>query len=335
MKQALLARLRCPQSRQPLRLERPEPEPSVRGEMTDEINTGWLISEDGRCRYPVRNGIPRFVPESNYADNFGMQWNHFSRTQLDSSSGHPISAERFWKATGWNPEEMKDQWVLDVGCGAGRFAEVALSAGAQVVALDYSSAVDACHANLRHHSNLHVVQGDIYALPFTPESFAFVYSLGVLQHTPDVARAFAALPPMVAEGGALCVDYYEKSWKRALLPKYWLRPLTKHMPKASLFTMLQRLVPVLLPVSQTLGRVPFAGKSLSRLIPVANYEGILPLSAEQQREWALLDTFDWLSPLYDQPQTASVARGWMEKAGLRQVEIVKAGHLVARGIKSS
>ena len=83
--------------------------------------------------------------------------------------------------------------VLDVGCGAGRFAEIALRTGAKVVALDYSTAVDACYANLGHHENLEVVQGDVYALPFVGRSFPFVYSLGVLQHTPDVRTAFAAL----------------------------------------------------------------------------------------------------------------------------------------------
>jgi len=105
-------------------------------------------------------------------------------------------------ATHWSPVGLKDQWVLDVGCGAGRFAEIVLKAGAKLVALDYSSAVDACYANLKHHANLHVVQGDIYALPFERGRFQFVYSLGVLQHTPDVAKAFSALPPMVRGGGS-------------------------------------------------------------------------------------------------------------------------------------
>ena len=109
---------------------------------------------------------------------------------------------------------MKGQCVLDAGCGAGRFAEVALSAGAKVFALDYSLAVDACYANLKNHPNLHVVQGDIYTLPFPKEFFPFIYSLGVLQHTPDVARAFAALPPMVAGGGDF-VLIFTKNHERA------------------------------------------------------------------------------------------------------------------------
>lgn len=326
MKVALLERLRCPRTYQRLRLES-----DSRG--TDDVHEGWLINEDGQHRYPIRRGVPSFVPESNYADSFGMQWNHFARTQLDSHSGHSISADRFWAATGWTPSDIKGQWVLDAGCGAGRFAEIAVGAGANVVALDYSSAVHACYANLHHNPNLHVVQGDIYALPFQLESFPFVYSLGVLQHTPDVAAAVASLPPMLAAKGRLCIDFYEKSLKSQLLPKYWLRPMTKHVAKPTLFAALERIVPVLLPLSRALGRVPAVGFLLQRVVPVANYEGILPLTEAQLREWALLDTFDWLSPAYDQPQTAQTLREWLHLAALTNLEVVKAGHLVGRATK--
>jgi len=324
MSAELLELLRCPKSGQRLRLTDCVSKGS-------QIIAGWLVSQDGLHRYPIRNCVPRFVPESNYADNFGMQWNKFSKTQLDSYSGHPISADRFWEATGWDPRDLAGKRVLDVGCGAGRFAEVALQAGAHVVALDYSAAVDACYANLGHYPNLHVVQGDIYSLPFAKSQFAFLYSLGVLQHTPDVDRAFAALPPLLAAGGQLCVDFYEKSWKSWLLPKYWFRPLTKRIPKERLFSALEFLVPMLLPVSRVIGKVPVVGNLLKRVVPVANYEGVLPLNERQQLEWALLDTFDWLSPEFDHPQTRATVQLWLEEAGLVNPEVLKAGHLVGRG----
>lgn len=326
MKTELLELLRCPKTGQRLTLR-------IDGNNPQEIEAGWLISEDGVHRYPVRNGIPRFVPESNYADNFGMQWNHFRQTQLDSHSGLPISSDRFWLATNWSPTDLKDQWVLDVGCGAGRFAEVALKAGAKLVALDYSSAVDACYANLKHHTNLHVVQGDIYALPFAQSVFPFVYSLGVLQHTPDVAKAFAALPPMVRGGGQLCVDYYWKRIRTMLHTKYLLRPFTKRMAQPKLFSLLQRWIPSLLAVSQALGRVPLLGRVLKRLVPVADYTGIFPLTNQQLKEWALLDTFDMLAPTYDNPQTAATVQRWFEEAKFVNVQVGHWGHLVARGTK--
>lgn len=228
---------------------------------------------------------------------------------------------------------MKGKWVLDAGCGAGRFAEVALATGAKVVALDYSSAVGACHTNLKHHANLHVVQGDIYALPFAPEAFDFIYSLGVLQHTPDVGAAFAALPPMVRPGGSLCVDYYWKRLRTLMHAKYLFRPFAKRISQDRLFAFLERHVPAMLVTSQTLGRLPLIGRALKRIVPVADYTGVFPLSEQQLKEWALLDTFDMLAPTYDNPQTVKIARKWFEQAGFADIEVLHAAHLVARGRK--
>lgn len=337
MKKTLINLLRCPKTGQSLILTEQDSILSTRKsaveDSSDEIFEGILTNADGTYSYAIRGGIPRFVPESNYADNFGMQWNHFAKTQLDSCSGYPISAERFWRATNWRPEEMKDSWVLDVGCGSGRFAEIALKSGAQVVALDYSSAVDACWSNLKHHPNLHVLQADIYELPLALESFGFVYSLGVLQHTPDVAKAFFALPPVVAEGGRLCVDFYWKRWKTMLHMKYLLRPITKHIPQLILFKSLQLTVPFLFWISYFLGKIPCIGIGLQRLVPVANYAGVYPLSDKQLREWALLDTFDWLAPKYDNPQTAPQIYSWFKSVDLSDIEILHVGHLVARARK--
>lgn len=320
----LLTTLRCPQTGTMLHLEDAKEEDG-------QIHSGWLVSEEGGHRYPVREFVPRFVPGSNYADSFGRQWNQFRQTQLDSYSGHPISARRFWQSTDWTPEELQGQWVLDVGCGAGRFAEVVLQAGAKVIALDYSNAVDACFQNLRRYPDFHVVQGDIYQLPLRRGTFPFVYCLGVLQHTPDVAKAFAGLPALLVDGGRLCVDVYEKSWKAHLLPKYWLRPFTRRMPKDRLFVMLQHWVPRMLPVSRLLARIPVAGPFLRRVAPVADYTGILPLSETQHVEWSLLDTFDMFSPEFDHPQSARTLARWLAEAGLSQIEVRKINHLVGRG----
>jgi len=327
MRIGLLDLLRCPQTGQPLHLRDAE-------EKDGEIVSGWLLSDREDNRYPIRDFIPRFVPASNYADSFGRQWNQFRQTQLDSYSGHPISARRFWQAPGWTPEELRGQWVLDVGCGAGRFAEVALLAGAKVLALDYSRAVDACFQNLRHYPDFHIIQGDIYHLPLREGIFPFVYCLGVLQHTPDVAKAFAGLPAMLSDGGQLCVDVYEKSWKTHLLPKYWLRPITRRMSKERLFAMLQRTVPRMSPVSRLLARVPIAGPLLKRTVPIADYTGVLPLNEAQHLEWSLLDTFDMLSPEFDNPQSAGTLVRWFEEAGLLQIKVLRAGHLVGRGCKA-
>jgi uncharacterized protein YbaR (Trm112 family) len=79
--------------------------------------------------------------------------------------------------------------------------------------------------------------------------------------------------------------------------------------------------------------VPLVGRLLKRLLPIADYTGIFPLSKRQLQEWALLDTFDMLAPEYDNPQSSKAVRLWLEKAGLVDAEVCHAGHLVGRGLK--
>lgn len=299
------------------------------------VEGGTLTCHNCFKSYPIIDYVPRFVHTENYAKNFGFQWNKFARAQPDSYSGHPISRERFFRTTGWKPEDMQDKNVLDVGCGAGRFTEVALSTGANVVALDYSNAVNACRKNLQQYSNLIVVQADIYSMPFKPECFDFVYCLGVLQHTPNVRKAFMVLPKHLKRGGKLVVDVYPKLLLNILWPKYWLRPLTKRIPQKSLFIIVEALVKYLFPVSLAIGQIPLIGRKLRYVIPVANYEGIYPLSKEQLKEWAVLDTFDMLSPKYDQPQSLDALRFWFEQAGMSEIEIFRSGFNVGRGTKPS
>ena len=101
----------------------------------------------------TRNGIPRFVADDGYAESFGEQWNRWRRVQLDSVTGKPLSRARLFEGTRW-PEDLAGETVLEVGCGAGRFTEVLLDAGAEVWAVDASSAVDAARANLGEHERL-------------------------------------------------------------------------------------------------------------------------------------------------------------------------------------
>mgnify|MGYP001212172931 CR=1 FL=1 len=77
MKIELLKLLRCPKTGQRFEVE------NGSGLLQDDENTS-LITTDAKESYTVLGGIPRFVPRSNYADNFGMQWNHFRKTQLES-----------------------------------------------------------------------------------------------------------------------------------------------------------------------------------------------------------------------------------------------------------
>ena len=298
----------------------------------NRIESGLLVCKGCSNSYPIVQSVPRFVSADNYCKNWGLQWNRFRLTQLDSYTGHPISRERFLGSTGWSREDLNMKSVLDVGCGAGRFAEIALSLGAIVTAVDYSSAVDACFQNLKHHPLFNVIQGDIYNLPFQCSTFDYIYCLGVIQHTPDVMGSLKALASLLKPGGELVVDVYLRNWLNFLHPKYWLRPLSVRLSPDKLFSIVERCVPSLLVTSLFIGKIP-GGRYLRRFIPIANYDGVYPLNNNQLLEWAILDTYDWLSPRYDQPQTPTSLRAGLEAAGLEGVQVFRCAHLVGKGQK--
>ena len=326
MKLELLDILRCPFTGREFRVTNAQ-------EANGEVESGQLVTLDGTREYPILKGVPRFVPSENYAGSFGFQWNRFRRTQLDSHTGLLVSRKRFFDSTEWSPEEMKGKLVLEVGCGAGRFTEIALSTGARIVSVDYSSAVDACWENHRPNHDLNVIQGDIYHLPFKPGAFDYVFCFGVLQHVPDVKKSFMALPKQLKSGGQLSVDLYRKRLRSMFFAKYWLRPFTKRMDDVRLLGLVEKWIPRLWPISLAVGRIPVLGRKLRHVIPVANYEGIYPLSRRLLREWAILDTFDMLSPAHDHPQSAKALRAWLEEVGLDEIKVFHPAHLVGNGVR--
>lgn len=306
---------------------------TVSEESGARIESGELRCASCRQSFPIVRQIPRFVSADTYANSFGFQWNKFRATQLDSRTGLPISRRRFFQESRWTPEELAGKRVLDLGCGAGRFAEVALSTGADVVAIDYSSAVEACLANLGSNPRLSVIQADVYRLPIKTGSFDYVYCFGVLQHTPDPRRAVVALTSPLKKDGKLAVDCYPRLAAYVLWPKYWLRPFTRRMRPERLFAIVEWLVPKLLPVARALAAVPLIGRRLRYLVPIMMYYRVFPLTNEQHREWAILDTFDMLAPTHDHPQTAASLRTWLTAAGMCDVDAAREGLVVGRAVK--
>ena len=99
------------------------------------------------CAFPAKGGLPRFVPVENYASSFGLQWNQYRTTQLDSHTGLTISKDRLIRLLGGSLDVVKGKMVLEAGCGAGRFTELLLGAGAHLNAVDLSTAVEANYKN--------------------------------------------------------------------------------------------------------------------------------------------------------------------------------------------
>ena len=299
------------------------------------IEDGQLQCCDCKVTYDVVRHVPRFVPVKNYAAGFGFEWNRHARTQYDSYTGTNISEKRFFQETKWS-RNLRGQTILEVGSGSGRFTEQAASTGAMVVSLDYSSAVDANYGSNGHKDNVLVVQGDIYSMPFKTHFFDKLFCMGVLQHTPDPEGAFLCLPKYLKPGGSLAIDiYYYRWWRYLVVTRYWVRPITKRLPPETLYRWCERYVNLMWPLSRWVDKLP-KGRYINRALLIADYRGVYPLSEELLKEWAVLDTFDGLSPAYDKPKSLKEVKEWFTKAGLENVEVYRGfSGIEGRGTKTA
>ena len=191
-----------------------------------------------------------------------------------------------------------------------------------MVSLDYSQAVDANYLGNGHKDNVLIVQGDIYAMPFPIDFFDKVVCIGVLQHTPDVKKSFFCLLKYLKPGGSLVIDIYRRRWWTYLLvTQRWIRPLTKRLAPETLYRMVVKWVNFVWPVARVLSRLPKSRFIIRNVLLISQYHGALPPNDALQKEWAILDTFDILSPAYDKPQTLRTVKAWFENAGLKNIEV--------------
>ena len=203
MKRKLLEYLSCPSCAGAIRL-------AAVGRYEDsEIMEGQLTCASCARGFPIVRGVPRFaMPEKVAADkaataeNFGWQWQHF--VQSDE-----LYADQF---LGWiapvTPEFFKGKVVLEGGCGKGRHTQLAANWGArEVIGVDLSDAVETAFAAIRKLENAHIVQADVYHLPFSP-AFDYAFSVGVLHHLPDPRAGFRSLASKVKSGGHISAWVY-------------------------------------------------------------------------------------------------------------------------------
>lgn len=285
------------------------------------IESGQLRCSKCELDYPIIRYIPRFVPLENYASGFGLEWTKHARTQYDSYSGENVSEKRFFGETKWS-RDLPGQFILEVGSGSGRFTEQAASTNAMVISMDYSYAVEANYASNGGRDNVLIVQADIYNMPFHENFFNKLFCFGVLQCTPDVRKSFLILPRYLRSGGDIAIDVYRKYpwYKHILITKYWVRPISKRINPRLLYKITSSYVKFMWPISKLIHRIPY-GRIINWALLVADYRDVYDLKEDILKEWAILDTFDMLSPVYDQPQTIDAVRQWFGDAHLINIDV--------------
>ncbi len=311
MKRSALRFLVCPACRSEVEL-------SVHAERGPEILEGVLSCRDCRANYPIRRGVARFVGDGAYAASFGRQWNWFRTVQLDSCSGTDESARTLRATTGWTVTDYRGRLVLDAGVGAGRFADVVAREGGEVVGIDLTDAIDAAYANIGAHAGVHLVQADIFAMPFREATFDLAYSIGVLHHTPDPAAAFRCVAATVKKGGGLAIYLYHRYGITRFSEA--IRRVTTRLPSSVMLALSALAIP-----AGPLYRTPLLGKVL---------QVGCPISGHPNWRWRWLDTFDWYTPRYQWKFLYPEVYAWFRANGFHEIEIFD-DPIRMRGIKTA
>jgi len=265
-----------------------------------------------------------------------LQWSRFKNVQLDSKNRHDHSRRRLLDNTKWELKNLVGRPLLECGCGPGRFTELFVKAGADVVAVDMSCAVDANFENNGPSKNLLLLQCDITAMPFFQNKFDYVFCYGVIQHTSNPKQTALTLSGYLKSGGRMSVDSYRKffvptGWST---PKYIWRPFTKKMDKEKLLRIVEWYIPRYIGFDTLIRRIPLFGIVLTGLIPIPCWNYLeMGYSRKERIQHAIMDTFDALSPAYDNPNTIRDIKSWFAgQPHLSRVEVFSGSNGVVANV---
>ncbi len=339
MKPRLAELLACPECSGPLRLD-------IQQSDKEEILAGLLGCPKCRCDFPIRDGIPRFVPSEAYMSSSSFESKYWRRTPFDTES-RKLSESTFVASTGTRPEELAGKLVLDVGCGSGRFMDVVARAGAETVGLDPSLAVDAARENLRSLPHCHLIQANALFPPFRPGTFDFAYSIAGLTNASDSREGFRRMAATVKPRGAAAIwvvplrrlteafeyfpdqvnellahdsDYQIPAKRQELVSRLapgldWAREtssrferfFTTRLPKRWLYALCHVAIPL-----YYLYRIPI-------FYPMRL---VAKIAMHPDPERRVLDTFEWYSFRYQWKHTYPQVQAWFEKAGFENITLL-------------
>ncbi len=224
--------------------------------------------------------------------------------------------------------------ILDAGCGQGidsfRMAE---RTNGSVVSMDLSEGGAAVtRQRTQHLANVHVLRGDVERLPLIDGQFDFVYSYGVLHHTPHPEKGLSELVRVLKPGGLLAIYLYEdfqgrSAIERALLKLInGLRGVTVAMAPRQLYRLCLAGSPVVYVVltlpAKFLKLLGF--EKLSRRIPYHHGTGPFSMAA---------DLYDRFAAPIEKRYSRAIIEKWLRGYGLQGVNVAFMRGWVGHGRK--
>ncbi|MEW4568301.1 class I SAM-dependent methyltransferase [Tautonia sp. JC769] len=250
------------------------------------------------------------LTQSRTISTYSLQWNRYRilRPEEDRAT--------FRNRTGLTDAELAGSLILDGGCGMGRYVRVAAEAGARVVGIDLSEAVRAARDLNADLPTVGLLRADLFRLPLAEGAFDHIYSLGVLDHTPDPRRAFLSLARCLKPGGRIAIWVYQKE-----------RPALEAIIEAHRAVSTRLPVPVLetlsrwtAPIGALKRRLMNSPNRLVARLGVALNVLTIGVSMHPDPEVRVCDTLDWYAPKYASRHTLEEVSSWFQEAGLVDIE---------------
>ena len=249
---------------------------------------------------------------------YGLQWNRFRILRPDEDRA------TFRNRTGLAAGDLAGTVVLDAGCGMGRYLRMAAEDGpALLVGLDLSAAVQAARELTADLTGVSIVRGDLLRPPFPPASFDHIYSIGVLDHTPDPRAAFLKLAALLKPGGRIAIWIYRRE-----------RPVIEQIISAH--RAVSRRLPLGLLLLLSRWTAPIGG--LKRRLMASSFRPVqragvalhllsIGVSMHPDPEVRVCDTLDWYAPRYLSRHTTEEVTGWFREAGLTDINDLSTGQV--------
>ena len=192
-------------------------------ESDGEIIEGDLMATLSGKTFPITNGIPRFVVDTEYNKSWNYKWSQIDQGRglnyRIADKGDPAYEihDLFDRNShgGMAYQNVKGKVALDLGCGVGQYSWRMLKEykPAKLISMDLTSGVDIFRKIMLQRfphlkSSILIVQADLFSMPLGNETVDYVFSLGVLMHTGNTLEAIRQAARVVKEGGELNIWIY-------------------------------------------------------------------------------------------------------------------------------
>ena len=147
--------------------------------------------------------------------SFGIEWSQYYAALGWSRDEIAAETEMFLTYTRAMPNFFSNRIVVDAGCGNGRYInilnQIAIPPPELIIGIDLSESIFVAAKNCAKYANVIFIKMNLNLLDrILKKPVDYVYSIGVLHHTPDAKGAFDHLANCLKPDGFLSVYLYGK-----------------------------------------------------------------------------------------------------------------------------